>query len=136
LLDVRLATVTTPVLVFDDDCGFCTWWAEFLAARSDITLVGYTDVGDDLREGLPEGWRQCSHLVTDEGVYSCGRSIEEAFARSEFGAPARPVIDALGEFGPYNDLRERGYRWVAENRSVWGRVLSKTPPVRRNGTEE
>jgi predicted DCC family thiol-disulfide oxidoreductase YuxK len=128
--------VTESVLVFDDDCGFCTWWAEFFEAHAALRIVGYSDVEDDLRERLPERWRDCSHLVTEEGVYSCGQSIEEAVARSDVGEPARPVIDALRSVGPYNDLREFGYHWVAENRSFWGRVLSKTPPVRRREAEE
>lgn len=125
-----------PVLVYDDDCGFCTWWAEFFEARADLPLVGFSELDDDLRERLPAGYEQCSHLVTEDAVYSCGQSLEEAFARSDLGAQARPVIERLRELGPYNGLRERGYRWVADNRSSWGRVLSKAPPARERGDAE
>jgi len=116
---------TTPTLVFDDDCGFCTWWAEFVAERSALRIVGFSELTPTLRERLPAEYEQCSHLVTDDEVYSCGESIEEAFARSDLGEPARPVIDTLRELGTYNTIRERGYRWVAEHRSLLGKVVSK-----------
>jgi predicted DCC family thiol-disulfide oxidoreductase YuxK len=129
--------VSERILVYDDDCGFCTWWAEFFEERADLRLVGYSEVEEALRERLPRHYEDCSHLVTEDAVYSCGQSFEEAFVRSGLGRPVRPAIDRLREVGPYNDLRELGYRWVAGNRSFWGRVLSKTPPAReRRGTEE
>ncbi|MCL7418006.1 MAG: DUF393 domain-containing protein, partial [Halalkalicoccus sp.] len=36
----------------------------------------------------------------------------------------------------YERLRERSYRRIADNRSGWGRLLSKTPPVRRDPDDE
>lgn len=119
-----------PVLVYDDDCGFCTWWAEFLSRRSDLRIVGFGDLTPDLRERLPEDYEECSHLVTDEEVYSCGASIEEAFVRSDPSEAARPLVESLRRFDGYGTVREGGYRFVAGNRSLWGKVLSKTPPAR------
>ena len=119
------------VLVYDDDCGFCTWSAEFIGDRSDLRLVGFSELTPELLAVLPEDYEECAHLVTDEGVYSCGASIEEALARSEFEPAARPVVEALRGIDGYGDARERGYRFVADNRSFWGKFLSKTPPARR-----
>ena len=118
-------------LVYDDDCGFCTWWADALAERADLELVGFSELEPSLRDRLPENYERCSHLLADGTRYSCGASIEEAFARSDLGEPARPAIERLRSLGPYNDLREWGYRRVSGNRSFWGRLVSKTPPVRR-----
>lgn len=122
-----------PTLVFDDDCGFCTWWAELLEERSDLRIVGFADLDDEpeLRERLPADYRRCSHLVTETTVYSCGTSIEEAVARSTVEPVARPAVDGLRQLGPYRSLREWGYQRVAHNRGLLGRVMSKTPPVRR-----
>ena len=119
-------------LVFDDDCGFCTWWAEFFEQRADLELVGFSEIDPELREQLPDEYEHCSHLLADGTRYSCGASIEEAFARSDIGEPARPVLENLREVGTYNDLREWGYRQVAGDRALWGRLFSKTPPVRRD----
>ena len=121
-------------LVFDDDCGFCTWWADLLSERSDLRIVGFSELDGEpgLRERLPEEYEQCSHLVTEETVYSCGASIEEAVARSDAGPVTRPAVDGLRRLGPYRSLREWGYQRVAHNRSLFGRVMSKTPPARRD----
>jgi predicted DCC family thiol-disulfide oxidoreductase YuxK len=119
-----------PTLVYDDDCGFCTWWADFFDARTDLRIVGFSDLSDDLRERLPADYEACSHLVADEGVYSCGASIEEAVRRTDVLEPADDVVAFLRQFEDYERFRERAYRWVADNRDRWGRYLSKTPPAR------
>lgn len=123
------------VLVYDDDCGFCTWWAEWFDARSDVQVVGFTDIWPELRERLPDDYEDCSHLVTDEAAYSCGASIEQALVRTGFGSAARPTVESLRSVDAYGALRERGYRWIADNRSVWGKLLSKTPPAREPDEE-
>ncbi|AEH38180.1 DCC1-like thiol-disulfide oxidoreductase family protein [Halopiger xanaduensis] len=123
-------------LVYDDDCGFCTWWAEYFDDRTnDVRIVGFSDLTPELRERLPEHYEACSHLMTDEGVYSCGASIEETLARVE-GGGVRDVVDFLRNFEDYGRLRETGYRWVADNRDLWGRLVSKTPPARRESESE
>ncbi|KYH25116.1 hypothetical protein HAPAU_26990 [Halalkalicoccus paucihalophilus] len=126
----------TATLVYDDDCGFCTWWADYLADHSDIRVVGFADLTPELCEKIPDEYENCSHFVTDDGVYSCGASIEEAFTRTEIGRPVRPLTKFLRNFEDYERLRERSYRRIADNRSFWGRLLSKTPPARRNSDDE
>lgn len=122
--------MSEPTLVYDDDCGFCTWWADFFDARTDLRIVGFSDLSDDLRERLPDDYEECSHLVADGGVYSCGASIEEALRRTDVLEPADDVVAFLRQFEDYERFRERAYRWVADNRDRWGRYLSKTPPAR------
>lgn len=124
------------VLVYDDDCGFCTWWADFFGARADIRIVGFTDVDEALRERLPEEYEDCSHVITDTAVYSCGSSFEAAFVRTSIGGWARPIVDFLRHFEDYERLRERCYRWIADRRDMWGKVISKTPPARRPAGNE
>lgn len=116
-------------LVYDDDCGFCTWWAEFLATRSDLQLVGFSDVSADVRDRLPDDWQECSHLVTDDRVYSCGASIEEALARSTYAPVVRPLVSQLRRLGSYGTVREWGYRQVADHRTAFGRLMSRRPPA-------
>ncbi|MDY6817081.1 MAG: DCC1-like thiol-disulfide oxidoreductase family protein [Halobacteriales archaeon] len=122
--------MSDATLVYDDDCGFCTWWADLLRDHSDIRLVGFSELTDDLRDRLPADYRECSHLIDGDEVYSCGASIEEAFLRSDLGADARPIVQFARHFEEYQDLRERGYRFVADHRDLWGKVISKTPPAR------
>ncbi|MFB6307988.1 MAG: thiol-disulfide oxidoreductase DCC family protein [Haloarculaceae archaeon] len=123
-------------LVYDDDCGFCTWWAQYLDANSDLRLVGFSELDSDLRARLPADYEQCSHLVTDDEVYSCGASIEEAVRRSDLGDSASPAIEIARRFGPYRRAREGVYRWVADNRDLLGRVISTTPARRQSNRGE
>jgi predicted DCC family thiol-disulfide oxidoreductase YuxK len=125
-----------PMFVYDDDCGFCTWWADQFARRTDLRMVGFADLDDDLRERLPADYVDCAHLVTDDAVYSCGAAIEEALVRTEAGAEARPLVDFLRQFGDYTDLRERAYRFAADRRDTLGLVVSKTPPARRDRDDD
>ncbi len=128
--------MTEPTLVFDDDCGFCTWWAEYFDERSAVRIVGYTDLTPELRDRLPEDYDSCSHFVTDDAVYSCGASIEEATRRVDLDLPADEVVTFLRHFEDYERLREAGYQLVADNRDIFGRVVSRTPPVRRPAQED
>lgn len=122
--------MTEPAFVYDDDCGFCTWWAELFAEHTHLRVVGFADLDADLRERLPTDYEDCSHLVTDDGVYSCGAAIEEALLRTDIGSVARPPVSLLRRFGAYRSLREWGYRVGADNRAFWGRFVSRTPPSR------
>lgn len=116
--------------VYDDDCGFCTWWAEFFAERSDLPVVGFSETTDGQRERLPDDWEECAHLLTDNRVYSCGEAIEAALERAGlFPGEARTF---LNQFADYGRLRERLYREAADRRDLWGRFVSSEPPARRS----
>lgn len=128
-------TDTQDTFVFDDDCGFCTWWADFFDEHTDLRIVGFSDLSPELRDRLPENYEACSHLVTDDRVYSCGASIEEAFVRSDVAGPLRDVVPFLRNFEDYERLRERWYRSIADERDRWGQFVSKTPPASGDGDE-
>ncbi|WP_254525242.1 DCC1-like thiol-disulfide oxidoreductase family protein [Natrinema caseinilyticum] len=123
--------MTEPTLVYDDDCGFCTWWAEYVDERTDVRLVGFSDLEGTVRERLPAEYEECAHLVTEDEVHSCGASIEQALVRTDIAGPAAEVVDFLRQFDDYERLRERSYRWVATNRDRLGELLSRTPPAQR-----
>jgi predicted DCC family thiol-disulfide oxidoreductase YuxK len=122
--------MSDATLVYDDDCGFCTWWARRIAERSALRTAGFAELDDDLRERLPDDYEDCAHLVTDDEVYSCGASVEQAVVRTDPGEDLRPLVDFLRNFEDYGRLRERAYRWGADRRDVWGQFLSEEPPVR------
>ncbi|UPV75069.1 DUF393 domain-containing protein [Halorussus limi] len=127
--------MSDATLVFDDDCGFCTWWADFFEKRSDFEIVGFSELTDDQRERLPDDHEECSHLLADGEVYSCGESLEQALVRSNVGEDLRPLVRFLGNFEDYEAFRETAYREVADRRGELGQILSKTPPARRDQRE-
>jgi predicted DCC family thiol-disulfide oxidoreductase YuxK len=126
------------VLVFDDDCGFCTYWTRFVKERSDLRVVGFSGVDDDLAARLPENYESCAHLVTDDAVYSCGAAMEEAFVRSEIcrGIDLRGPVEFLRTFEDYNRFREVVYRWVADHRGILGRFTSADSVFREGDGSE
>ncbi|MGM0399635.1 MAG: thiol-disulfide oxidoreductase DCC family protein [Halobacteriota archaeon] len=122
--------MTNATLVYDDDCGFCTWWADFFAANSTVRIVGFSRLTPDLEDRLPVDYERCAHFVTADAVYSCGEAVEVALRRAAL-VPEWIPWTGLDQFGPYVRLRERGYRWIADNRGRLGKIVSKRPPARR-----
>jgi predicted DCC family thiol-disulfide oxidoreductase YuxK len=118
----------TDQFVYDDDCGFCTWWAAFFADVTAVSLVGFSELDEKTRKRLPEDYEECAHLVTDEDVYSCGEAIEQTFARSSVGKPAEPLIEVFRQSALYEEVREGSYRQVADRRALWGNILSRDTP--------
>ena len=118
-----------PTFVYDDDCGFCTWWADQFARRTDLRIVGFAALDDDLQERLPADYANCAHLVTDDAVYSCGAAIERTL---ELDFPVlEPVFGALRAVPGYAALRERLYRWGADNRATLAKLARDDPPARQ-----
>jgi predicted DCC family thiol-disulfide oxidoreductase YuxK len=119
----------TTKLAYDDDCGFCSWVAAFVAGRSEMGIVGFSELTDEERERLPEDYENSVQLLTDEDVYSGGEATE--IAMEQAGVLPREVRTFLNQFEDYGPFRERLYREAADRRSVWATALSADPPERR-----
>jgi predicted DCC family thiol-disulfide oxidoreductase YuxK len=117
-----------PRLVFDDHCGFCTWSANFAARHGDVELVGFEELSPDQTARLPEDWETCAHLLTDDAVYSCGAAVEATLKRDFRWL--RPVFGALNAIPGYESLREKLYRWGADRRDWWGKLVREEPPAK------
>jgi len=120
--------MSADVLVYDDDCGFCTWWADYFAQRTNLEATGFGDLTGEQRERLPDGFESCVHLLTDDAVYSCGAAAERAFARADVPPGSDELARFLRQFEDYKRLRERLYRKVADRRDLWGLFVSKDQP--------
>ena len=118
-----------PRLVFDDDCGFCTWCAHFAERHGDVEIVGFSELSPDQLARLPADYERSAHLLTDDAVYSGGAAIERTLAH-DFPVLA-PVFDVLREIPGYADLREHLYRWGANNRDLLGKIVRDEPPARQ-----
>ncbi|MFB6146060.1 MAG: DCC1-like thiol-disulfide oxidoreductase family protein [Halobacteriaceae archaeon] len=110
-----------PRLVYDDDCGFCTWSAAVAYRYADVDPVGFSELTPDQRARLPEDFETCAHLLTHDAVYSCGEASERVIVRA---LPIlRPVRNLLVRVPGYERAREGLYRWIADRRGLWGRVV-------------
>jgi len=119
-----------PRLVYDDDCGFCTWCVERALDYGEFEPVGFSELTPDQRARLPDDYETSAHLLTDSAVYSAGEAVEQALVR--MFPELAGVVDELRAFATYRTLRERLYRWGADHRDWWGSVVSACPPARRN----
>ncbi len=90
--------VERPVLVYDGDCGFCTYWARRWQqkAQGRIAIVPLQD-----REGRPPGLataelEEAVHLVEPDGTIRRG---------------AAAIFEVMGTLRPYR-LARWAYRWI------------------------
>ncbi len=119
-------------VVYDDDCGFCTWSADLLARRArpavDLEFVPFSalEEREDLRGQLPGDWADCAHLVVDGEVHSCGAATEQALLLTEWAPDwAADLVAFLRNFDDYEGLREAAYELVADNRELLGELASR-----------
>ena len=118
-----------PRLVYDDDCGFCTWCADWAVRNGGFEPVGFSELTPDEQRRLPDDYEECVHLIVDDTVYSCGKATEEVLRRT--GTLPDEPFEFLNGFADYERFREDAYRFVADHRDRLGSVVSADPPVRR-----
>ena len=122
-------TAHPPRLVYDDDCGFCTWCVERALDWGNFEPVGFSELSPDQRARLPEEYENSAHLLTDEAVYSAGEAVEQTVVR--LYPELEPLVDELRAFESYRELREGLYRWGADRRGWWGKIVRACPPARQ-----
>jgi len=111
-------------LLYDRDCGFCRWSLGKVLAwdrRGTLRPVAIqSEEGGRLLAGMAEERRTASwHLVESDGtVRSAGSAFPALFRQLPGGGP----FAALTSRAP--SATDRAYRWVAGNRSHWGKLVS------------
>jgi predicted DCC family thiol-disulfide oxidoreductase YuxK len=112
------------ILLYDSDCGFCRWALGKMLAWDRRRLVRpvklTSEEADRLLGQMPEERRMSSwHLVDDDGqVHSAGAGFPPLLRLLPAGSP----LAALAARAP--GATERGYRFVAGNRSLWGKLVT------------
>ncbi|WP_254839401.1 DCC1-like thiol-disulfide oxidoreductase family protein [Natronomonas marina] len=117
--------MSEDAFVYDDDCGFCKWWADYFARRTDLEMVAFSELTDEHLERLPDDYEECAHLLTDGAVYSCGAAIEQALARADVPPGADDLFGFLRQFRDYERFREELYQAGADRRDALGQFVSK-----------
>lgn len=118
-----------PRLVYDDQCGFCTWCTEFALHRGEFDAVGFGELTPDQRARLPADFETRAHLLTDDTVYSGGEAVEQTIAR--IYPVTDPVFGVLRGIPGYAWLREALYRFGANRRELLGKLRRSSPPAER-----
>lgn len=112
-----------PRFIYDDECGFCTWCAAVAARHADVEPVGFSELTAEQKARLPEHWRACMHLMTDDDVFSCGKAAEQTTGR--MGWLPRKLIRLVSRLPGYRTMREKIYHWAARHRDWWGAIVSR-----------
>jgi predicted DCC family thiol-disulfide oxidoreductase YuxK len=120
-------------LLYDSDCGFCRWSLGKVLAwdrRGRIRPVSLqSEEAERLLAGTREEERMASwHLVGPDGrVSSAGAGIAPLLRLLPGGAP----FAAAAARAPR--LMERGYRFIAGHRSLWGKLVTDGAKRRADG---
>jgi predicted DCC family thiol-disulfide oxidoreductase YuxK len=116
--------MSEATVLYDRDCGFCRWCLGKVLAwdrrRSIRPVAIQSEEGDRMLAAMPEAERLASwHLVDGEGtVRSAGAAFPGLLRLLPGGAP----LAALTSRAPR--ATDRAYRWIAGNRSRWGKVVT------------
>jgi len=126
--------MSVPRLVYDDDCGFCTFAVSHALELGEFEAVGFSELAEDgdLRARLPDDYEECMHLVTDTAVYSCGEALEQVTKRT--GAAGWWLTAAAKGLPKYPEARETLYHWAADRRALWGKFARRDSLSNGNGS--
>jgi predicted DCC family thiol-disulfide oxidoreductase YuxK len=114
------------IVVYDGNCGFCKWLLSYLLAWDRAVqlrpLALGTPEADRLLSDLPPEVRTASwHLIDPTGGRrSGGAALPQLLRLLPGGGPPASLLATIP------GVTDRGYRWVAEHRSL----LSKGVPSR------
>jgi predicted DCC family thiol-disulfide oxidoreductase YuxK len=129
--------MTTHAILYDPDCGFCrVCLAVVLRWDRERRLrpVALTDPeADSLLMGMPEAERMASWHLVNPGwlgngaqktpdpnhpkVWSAGAAFSPLFRVLPMATPLALLAER------FSDAAERGYRWVADHRTAFGKTL-------------
>ena len=111
------------ILLYDEDCGFCRWslsWVLRADRRGRLT---------PLPLGSPEADRLLADLAPAERAASWHLAAPDG-RRWSAGYAAPPLLRLLpggrlpaSVLGAAPELTDRAYRWVAEHRSAFSRLI-------------
>jgi predicted DCC family thiol-disulfide oxidoreductase YuxK len=114
-----------PVVLYDEDCGFCRWSADRLRAWDRRARLRFAPIqgqaGDRLLHDIDPATRLgAMHLVTPDGtVRSGGGALPPLVRQLPFGRPVAAVLAV------WPGATDRAYRWVARHRVRLGTMLGQ-----------
>ncbi len=111
-------------VLYDDDCGFCRWSLGVILRadrrrRLRPVAIQSTEADSLLRDLTPEERMASWHLISPTGERdSAGAALPKLVGLLPGGRLAAAGLARIPA------LDERGYRWVADHRSAFGRLIS------------
>ena len=118
------AHAAAPVVLYDADCGFCTWVVDRIAARVERGAIEIVPLqasrADDLLAGrLDEAakWESWHVVEPDGALYSGGDAVPRVLRHVRGGRRLGRVAERFPR------ATSGAYRFTARNRDQFGRVV-------------
>jgi predicted DCC family thiol-disulfide oxidoreductase YuxK len=116
-------TMEQHVILYDEDCGFCKWSLDKILVWDRSKRLRPVPIqspeGERLLAGFdPETRLDSWHLVRSDGTLFTAGAAAEPLARNLPGG--RPLAFFFRAFPRFT---ERAYRFVADRRDRWARLL-------------
>ena len=111
-----------PVLIYDDDCGFCRFWVSRWKPFTQDTVIYKPSQG--VAENYPQissqQFKNSVYFVASDGSFCSGaQAVFKTFANAPNGKWLRRAYEKVPGFA---SVSEWGYRQVAENRQIFSTV--------------
>jgi predicted DCC family thiol-disulfide oxidoreductase YuxK len=126
-----MARDATPwVLLYDEDCGFCRWSLGWVLRADRRGVVEPLALGshdaDRLLDHMPPEEREASwHLAAPDGRLWSGGYAAPPLLRLLPGGRLPAFV-----LGTAPELTDRAYRWVADHRSAFSKLISDRAKAR------
>lgn len=113
------------MMVWDGDCGFCKYWIirwqKVTGTR--IEYVPYQQVHELFKDIDVKHFKLAVRLIEPNGKIYNGP--EAAYRAYQYGEEKEYLLLMYRKFDWFRDLSDRGYDWIAHNRSLMMKITHK-----------
>lgn len=111
-----------PVLIYDDDCGFCRLWIERWSplTHNAVDYHASQDVAGNYPQISPEKFDFSVYFVTSDGSFCSG--AQAVFKTLSYAPNGKVFLWAYDRLPGFATISEWGYRKVAENRKIFSAI--------------
>ena len=111
-----------PVLIYDDDCGFCRLWVSRWSPFTQDAVIYHPsqDVAENYPQISPQQFESSVYFVASDGSFCSG--AQAVFKTLAYAPNGKWFLKAYENIPGFAPVSEWGYRQVAENRKTFSAV--------------
>jgi lipase maturation factor 1 len=122
LMENMSAGKDKPVLVYDNDCGFCRLWVSRWSPFTQDTVIYQPsqDVAENYPQISPQQFESSVYFVASDGSFCSG--AQAVFKTLAYAPNGKWFLKAYENIPGFAPVAEWGYRQVAVNRKTFSAV--------------
>jgi lipase maturation factor 1 len=111
-----------PVLIYDDDCGFCRLWVSRWSPFTQDAVIYHPskDVAEKYPQISPQQFESSVYFVASDGSFCSG--AQAIFKTLAYAPNGKWFLKAYKNIPGFAQVSEWGYRQIAENRKTFSAV--------------